>query len=65
MFNEQFSYPARTGLGTQPLICTLNSSRDSELFASGGTFSYSFGHREDVTSMPYFSVNCMLRLHLL
>ena len=51
MFNEQFTYLARTILETQLLIRTSNLSKDLESL-------------EDSVSMPYFSVHGMLRLHL-
>ena len=51
MFNEQFTYLARTILYTQLLIRTLNFSKDLESL-------------EDSVSMPCLSVHGMLRLHL-
>ena len=64
MFNKQFIYLARAVLGTQLLICALNSLRDLEFFISVGTLSHSFGPTEDAVSMPYRSVHGMLGLHL-
>ena len=61
MFNEQFTYLARTFIGNQVLIRVLNSSRNLELLIYVGTLSHRFGPIEDLVSMSYFSLHGMLR----
>ena len=63
MFNEQFTYLARTVFGNL-LIRTLISLRDLEFFISVGTLPHSFGPIEDAISMSYLSVHSMLQLQL-
>ena len=51
-------------LGTQPLIRTLNFSRNLNFFISMGILSNGFGPTEDPVTVPYLSVHGMLRLQL-
>ena len=51
-------------LGTQPLIRTLNFSRNLNFFISMGSLSHGFGPTEDPVTVPYLSVHGMLRLQL-